>query len=81
MSATKGNERNINGRVPQMITHVDPFFYQSLQPFLNKNIVVQTIKDTVVGTLKQATPDHIVVVKEGYSFYVRIQQIIWVKPS
>jgi len=45
-------------------------------------LIVQTVKDTVRGKLKEVMPDHIVIEAGAKSvFYVRIQQIVSVMPD
>ncbi|MFC4022478.1 DUF2642 domain-containing protein [Oceanobacillus longus] len=74
----KQEERNLPRNMPQMMTHVDPYLYEMLQACTGSYVVIQTMKDTVRGELAQVYPDHVVVVHNGYYFYVRIPQIIWV---
>ncbi len=65
----------------QMFTYVDPYVYQTLQTVLGKTIVVQTTEGSIRGILRDAMPDHIVVDVSGSSFFIRIQNIVWVLPQ
>ncbi|MFC7371986.1 YuzF family protein [Fictibacillus iocasae] len=72
--------RNPNAN-PQYMTLVDPFVVQRLQSVIGKDLVVETTKDTIRGTLTEVQPDHIVLTAGGDSiFFVRIQQIVTVMP-
>ncbi|MEC5423574.1 DUF2642 domain-containing protein [Virgibacillus sp. C22-A2] len=79
MSASNDEERHV--QAPQMMTHVDPYLYQMLQQCMDRVVVVQTIKDSVRGTLKSVYPDHVVVEVERRYFHIRMQQVIWVLPE
>ena len=80
MADQQGTDRNMNGS-PELVSLVDPYVYQTLSGIVGSTVVVQTIKDTVRGKLMKVLPDHVVVAVDGSSFFVRIQQIIWVLPQ
>lgn len=81
MAEEKYDNRNPYSRNPQMRSFVDPYLYQRLNQLLNRKLVVQTVKDSVRGTLNQVYPDHITVTTDGNHFFVRTAQIVWVKPD
>lgn len=67
---------------PQLVSLVDPYVYQTLQKVVGMRLIVQTVKDTVRGKLKEVMPDHIVIEAGAKSvFYVRIRQIVSVMPD
>ncbi|KGX93767.1 hypothetical protein N781_00775 [Pontibacillus halophilus JSM 076056 = DSM 19796] len=59
----------------------DPYVYQTLQSVTGSQLVVETTKGTLRGTLTTVMPDHIVVEIDGTPFFIRTQQIVWVSPS
>ncbi|GAA4059441.1 YuzF family protein [Amphibacillus indicireducens] len=59
----------------------DPYLYEALNGLLNQSIAVQTPRGSVRGMLRKVMPDHIVVRMGGAPFYIRMSQIIWVKPE
>ncbi|WP_232735777.1 DUF2642 domain-containing protein [Alteribacter populi] len=65
---------------PSMVTVVDPYIYEKLQELVGGKAVVQTVKDSVTGVISSVMPDHVVVDVSGSSFFVRMQQMIWIKP-
>jgi hypothetical protein len=65
----------------QMVTYVDPYVYQTLQTVVGKTLVVQTMQGNLRGVLIDVFPDHIVVDVSGSSFFIRIQNIVWVLPE
>ncbi|QKS72134.1 YuzF family protein [Paenalkalicoccus suaedae] len=62
-------------------TLFDPFVYQTLVSVRGSMLNVQTTKGSVRGRLEDVKPDHIVVSSGGASFFIRIQEIVWVSPS
>lgn len=67
---------------PVQLTSVyDPYVYQTLSSVTGKNIVVQTTRGSLQGTLANVLPDHIVVEINQTPFFIRTQEIIWVSPS
>ncbi len=64
----------------QMYTYVDPYVFQTLQTIIGNTVVVQTTNGSVRGVLKDALPDHVVLDVSGSSFFIRIQNIVWVLP-
>ncbi|PLR86766.1 hypothetical protein CVD25_18245 [Bacillus canaveralius] len=59
----------------------DPYVYQTLMSVVGNPVVVQTVRGSVRGTLRNVKPDHIVVEMGGNPFFIRTQQIIWVVPN
>ncbi|ARK30809.1 YuzF family protein [Halalkalibacter krulwichiae] len=66
---------------PQMISSVDPFVFQTLQSVMGCHIVIQTTKGIVRGTVTDVKPDHVVISAHHHTFFVRIQEIVWIMPS
>ncbi|KAA0965024.1 DUF2642 domain-containing protein [Sporosarcina sp. ANT_H38] len=65
----------------KMVSVFDPYFYQTLLSFRLKNVVIQTTKNPIQGSLLTVMPDHVVIEVSNTPFYVRIQEIIWVTLS
>ncbi|MFK4997897.1 YuzF family protein [Bacillus sp. N9] len=61
-----------------IVSAIDPYFYQTLLHFRNKNVVVNTTKNPLQGLLTAVMPDHIVIEVSGTPFYVRAQEIVWI---
>ncbi|GAE35757.1 YuzF family protein [Halalkalibacter akibai] len=66
---------------PQMISTVDPFVVQTLQSLMGKHTVIETTRGSVRGTVCDVKPDHVVIEAHHTSFFVRIQEIVWIMPS
>ncbi|MCL7747410.1 YuzF family protein [Halalkalibacter alkaliphilus] len=66
---------------PQMVAGVDPFMIQTFQSLLRTNVVIQTTEGLVRGVVADVKADHVVIDVKNCPFFVRIQQIVWVKPS
>ncbi|MBE1554522.1 YuzF family protein [Sporosarcina limicola] len=65
----------------KMVSAFDPYFYQTLLSFRSKNIVINTTKNPIQGSLITVMPDHVVIEVSGTPFYVRVQEIVWVTLS
>ena len=61
-----------------MVSAFDGYFYQTVQTFNGKNVVVQTTRNPLQGLLRATMPDHVVIEVSGTPFYVRTQEIIWI---
>lgn len=66
---------------PQMISAVDPFVVQTLQSVLGNHVVIETTRGSVRGTVCDVKPDHVVIEAHHTTFFVRIQEIVWIMPS
>lgn len=64
-----------------MITIVDPYVFQTLQSVIGKTLVIQTVRDSTRGVLKDVKPDHIVLQAGDSTFFIRIQQIVTIMPD
>lgn len=64
-----------------MITIVDPYVFQTLQSVIGKVLVIQTVRDSIRGKLKDVKPDHIVLEAGDSVFFIRIQQIVTIMPD
>jgi len=64
-----------------MITIVDPYVFQTLQSVLGKTLVIQTVRDSIRGVLKDVKPDHIVLQAGDSTFFIRTQQIVTIMPD
>ncbi|MDZ5472926.1 YuzF family protein [Bacillus sp. 31A1R] len=75
---TQRTQTNLN---TQYRTMVDPFVVQTLQTVVGKELVIQTTRDTIRGTLKDVKPDHILIMAGDSPFFIRIQQIVSIMPD
>ncbi len=66
---------------PQFMAFIDPYVYQTLQTIRGKEIVIETVRRNMQGTLQDVKPDHIVLKSNDTLFFVRIQQIVWIMPK
>lgn len=66
---------------PQMVTIVDPYVYQTLQSVISREVVIQTVQGNIRGVVTNVLPDHVVLEAGHASFFIRIQQIVWIMPS
>ncbi|TDL78638.1 YuzF family protein [Peribacillus frigoritolerans] len=64
-----------------MITIVDPYVFQTHQSVIGKVLVIQTVRDSIRGKLKDVKPDHIVLEAGDSVFFIRIQQIVTIMPD
>lgn len=73
----------MNGQQSEVktVSVFDPYFYQTLLSFRLKNIVIQTTKNPIQGSLITVMPDHVVIEVSNTPFYVRVQEIVWVTLS
>ncbi|ADC51852.1 MULTISPECIES: YuzF family protein [Alkalihalophilus] len=67
-------------QVPQMISSVDPYVVQTLQSVTGSEVVIETTRGNVRGTVANVLPDHVVIESSNSTFFVRIQQIVWIMP-
>ncbi|WP_100372958.1 YuzF family protein [Bacillus sp. FJAT-45037] len=68
-------------QVPQMTSPVDPYVVQTLQSITGNSVVIETTRGNVQGTITDVKPDHVVIESNDSSFFVRIQQIVWIMPN
>ncbi|MCA1039954.1 YuzF family protein [Bacillus infantis] len=68
-------------QAPAPVFHFDPYVYQTLQSVMGKNLVVETVKDTLRGRLMDVKPDHIAVQSGDEIFFIRIAQIVTIMPD
>ncbi|CUA80302.1 MULTISPECIES: YuzF family protein [Anoxybacillus] len=66
---------------PQFMAFIDPYVYQTLQAIRGKEVVIETVRGNVHGTIQDVKPDHIVLRSNDTLFFVRIQQIVWIMPK
>lgn len=64
-------------------TVIDPFVIETLKTVMNRSVVIETVRGNLQGILVDVKPDHIVVKPHGNgtTFFVRIQQIVYVMPD
>ncbi|TWI59245.1 YuzF family protein [Halalkalibacter nanhaiisediminis] len=74
------NHYNSEHNRPQMIANVDPFVVQTLQSITGSNVVIETTRGNVRGSISDVKPDHVVIQAHNASFFVRIQEIVWIMP-
>lgn len=60
--------------------HYDIFFYECLLTIIGTNIKIQMRTSNLEGTLIGAKPDHIILDHDGKTFFIRIQEIVWIMP-
>ncbi|MDQ0254873.1 hypothetical protein J2S74_002255 [Evansella vedderi] len=70
-----------HGADVEYVSLYDPFLVQTLQSILGKSIVVETSKGSIRGKLADVKPDHICLQSKEASFFIRIQEIVWVMPN
>lgn len=75
------DSRNQQSNTPQMVSLVDPYVYQALQTLVSKRVVVETSRGSITGQISDVKPDHIVLQSHDATFFIRIQEIIWVMPQ
>ncbi|MBU9713780.1 YuzF family protein [Evansella tamaricis] len=78
--AYQNQERHGHGSEVEYVSLYDPFVVQSLQNIIGREIVVETSKGSVRGKLADVKPDHVVVQTKESTFFVRIQEVVWVMP-
>lgn len=59
----------------------EPYVFQTLQSVIGKNLVIETVKDTLRGMLMDVKPDHIVMSVGDETFFVRTCQIVTIMPD
>ncbi|WP_100404199.1 YuzF family protein [Bacillus solitudinis] len=79
-STNKQSLQNSPNR-PKMVANVDPFIVQTLQTIKGSKVVVETSRGSVRGTLADVKPDYILLEASNASFFVRIQEIVWIMHS
>ena len=80
MTDENRNHHNSEHNRPQMIANVDPFVVQTLQSITGSNVVIETTRGNVRGSISDVKPDHVVIQAHHASFFVRIQEIVWIMP-
>ncbi len=66
---------------PQFMSLIDPYVYQTLQTIRGREVVIETVRGNMHGTIQDVKPDHIVLKSGDTLFFVRIQQTIWIMPK
>ncbi|UCZ52398.1 YuzF family protein [Bacillus shivajii] len=69
-----------NGEV-EYVAMYDPFVVHTLQSVMGNNVVVQTTEGSVRGKVADVKPDHVVIQKADASFFIRVQEIVWIMPN
>ena len=64
-------------------TVIDPFVVETLKTLIGRSVVIETVRGNLQGILVDVKPDHIVVRPQGNgtTFFVRIQQIVYIMPD
>ena len=64
-------------------TVIDPFVVEALTTVIGHSVVIETVRGNLQGILVEVKPDHIVVKPRGNgtTFFVRIQQIVYIMPD
>lgn len=61
---------------PQLIALVDPYVYHAFQALNGKEVVVETIRGSIQGTVRDVKPDHIVISANQAVYYIRLAQVV-----
>ncbi|SDZ30078.1 Protein of unknown function [Evansella caseinilytica] len=64
----------------EYVSLYDPFLIHVLQSMLGRTVAVETSKGSVRGKLADVKPDHIAIQTKEASFFIRVQEIVWVMP-
>ncbi|TMW71813.1 YuzF family protein [Alteribacter natronophilus] len=76
-AAESDDVRQEEGEVEYVVNY-DPFVVETLESVTGSRLVFQTKRGSVRGKLIDVKPDHIVVEQEGGTFFIRIQEIVWI---
>jgi len=77
----ENESRQQQGDTVKFMALYDPYVVQTLETVQGSNVVVQTCQGSIRGQLSDVKPDHVVIQSDGASFFIRIQQIIWIMPN
>ncbi|WP_139488069.1 YuzF family protein [Brevibacillus dissolubilis] len=61
--------------------HLDPYVYQTLQAACGHVVTIETVRGNLRGVVADVAPDHVVLQIADSTFFIRIQQIVWVRPE
>ncbi len=64
----------------QLQAFYDPYVYETLRTIVGSDVVIETTKGGVHGTIKDVKPDHVVLESHGKMFFIRTYKIVWVMP-
>lgn len=69
--------------MPMQISCVDPYVVAALMTLIGKQIVVETVRGSLHGTLIDVKPDHIVIgeINDDSRFFIRIAEIVHIMPN
>lgn len=65
---------------PTQVVVIEPYLYGAVMSFVGKRIVIDTPRGPVNGVVADVKPDHIVVQEYDSTFYVRMNEIVWLMP-
>lgn len=68
-------------QAPHMVTLVDPYVFETLQSVKGKEVVIETVRGSIRGKVKDVKVDHVVIQAKDSAFFVRLQQIVWIMPD
>ena len=60
--------------------YYDLFVYETLLSVIGTNLKIQMSTGTIEGRLIGAKPDHAILEANGNTFFIRIQEIVWMMP-
>lgn len=68
--------------MPYQVSCIDPYVVNTLMTVIGKKLVVETVRGSMTGVLKDVKPDHIVLHEAcGDSiFFIRIKEIVYIMP-
>ncbi|ABO68340.1 MULTISPECIES: YuzF family protein [Geobacillus] len=61
---------------PQLVSLIDPYVYHALQSLLGQQVVVETTRNSLLGTLRDVKPDHLVLTAHQKVYYIRLAQVV-----
>ncbi|AEN90034.1 hypothetical protein BMWSH_3152 [Priestia megaterium WSH-002] len=73
------DERNYE--TPSMVTHVDPYVYATLQSVQGKDVVIETVRGSVRGRVKNVKIDHVVIAAKGSTFLFEFSKLCGLCPN
>lgn len=66
---------------PKQVEVVEPYVYSALHGLIGKRVVIDITRGSVSGVVADAKPDHVVIKEYDSTFFVRVQEIVWIMPE
>ncbi|NNV07582.1 YuzF family protein [Geobacillus sp. C56-T2] len=64
---------------PQLFALIDPYVYHTLQGVRGQEVVVETVRGSMQGIVRDVKPDHLVIAAHQAVYYVRLAQVVSVR--